>query len=72
MESKRKCKSDNEAEICCVVMTLDEEIKIVDTLRGGLITAAFGLTNKNLTFRWYFALTLNFPMETLLYYTVYS
>jgi hypothetical protein len=40
MESKRKCKSDNEAKKSCKVMTLDEEIKIVDKLRGGMSAAA--------------------------------
>jgi hypothetical protein len=44
MESKRKCKSDSEAEKNCKVMTLDEKIKILDKLRGGMSTAAVGLT----------------------------
>jgi hypothetical protein len=43
MESKRKCKSDNEAKKSCKVMTLDEKIKILDTLRGGTSIAAVGL-----------------------------
>jgi hypothetical protein len=30
MESKRKCKSDNEAKISCEVMTPDEKINILD------------------------------------------
>jgi hypothetical protein len=30
MESKRKCKSDNEAMESCKVMTLEEKMKIVD------------------------------------------
>jgi hypothetical protein len=44
MESKRKCKNDNEANKSCKVMTLDEKIKIPDKLRGGLSAAAVGLT----------------------------
>jgi hypothetical protein len=44
MESKRKCKSDNEANKICNVMTLDEKIKILDKLRGALSAAAVGLT----------------------------
>jgi hypothetical protein len=43
-ESKRKCKSDNEVKKSCKVMTLDEKIKILDKLRGGMSTAAVGLT----------------------------
>jgi hypothetical protein len=43
VESKRKCKSDNEAKKCCKVMTLDEKIKILDNLRGGMSAAAVGL-----------------------------
>jgi hypothetical protein len=44
MESKRKCKSDNEAKTSCEVMTLDDKIKILDKLRGGMSAAAVGLT----------------------------
>jgi hypothetical protein len=44
MESKRKCKSDNEAKKSCKVVTLDEKIKILDKLRGGMSAAAVGLT----------------------------
>jgi hypothetical protein len=36
MESKRKCKSDNEAKESCKVMTLDEKVKIPDKLRGSM------------------------------------
>jgi hypothetical protein len=43
-ESKRKCKSDNEAKKSCKVMTLDGKIKILDKLRGGMRAAAVGLT----------------------------
>jgi hypothetical protein len=43
-ESKRKCKSDNEAKKSCKVMTLDEKINILDKLRGGMSAAAVGLT----------------------------
>jgi hypothetical protein len=57
MESKRKCKSDNTAEKSCKVMTLDEEILILGKLRGGMSTAAVGIT-----FRSYFILMLNFQM----------
>jgi hypothetical protein len=56
MESKRKCKSDNEAENSCKVMTLDEKINILDKLRGGMSTAAVSLT-----FSCYFTLMFNFP-----------
>jgi hypothetical protein len=38
-------------------MTLDENIKILDKLRGGISAAAVGLT-----FRWYFILMFNFPV----------
>jgi hypothetical protein len=44
MGSKRKCKSDTEAKKSCKVMTLDEKIKILDKLRGGMSAAAVGLT----------------------------
>jgi hypothetical protein len=44
METKRKCKSDNEVKKSCKVMTLDEKIKILDKLRGGMSAAAVGLT----------------------------
>jgi hypothetical protein len=43
-ESKRKCKSDNEAKKSCKVMTPDEKIKILDMLRGGMSAAAVGPT----------------------------
>jgi hypothetical protein len=44
METKRKRKSDNEAKKSWKVMTLDEKIKILDKLRGGMSAAAVGLT----------------------------
>jgi hypothetical protein len=44
MESKRKCKSDNEAKKSCKVMALDEKIQILETLHGGMKAAAIGLT----------------------------
>jgi hypothetical protein len=44
MESKRKCKSDNEAKKSFKVMIPDEKIKILDKLRGGMSAAAVGLT----------------------------
>jgi hypothetical protein len=40
MESKRKCKNDNGAKKSCKVMTLDEKIKILDRLGGGMSAAA--------------------------------
>jgi hypothetical protein len=49
MESNRKCESDNEVKKSCNVMTLDEEIKILGKLRGGMNAAAVGIT-----FRSYF------------------
>jgi phage gp16-like protein len=44
MESKRKCKRDNEAKTSCKVMALDEKIKILDKLRCGMSAVAVGLT----------------------------
>jgi hypothetical protein len=44
MESKRKCKTDNEAKKSGKFMTLDEKIKIVGKLPGGMSAAAVGLT----------------------------
>jgi hypothetical protein len=38
-------------------MTLDEKIKILDKLRGGMSAAAVGLT-----FRWNFILKSDFPL----------
>jgi hypothetical protein len=43
VESKRKCKSDNEAKKSCKVMVPDEKIKILDKLRSGMSAAAVGL-----------------------------
>jgi hypothetical protein len=43
MESKRKSKSDNKAKKSCKVMTLDEKIKILGKMRGGMSEAAVGL-----------------------------
>jgi hypothetical protein len=56
MELKRKCNSYNEAKKSCKVMALDEKIKILDKLRGGISAAAVGLT-----FRCHFVLKSNFP-----------
>jgi hypothetical protein len=44
MESKRKYKGGNEAKKSCKVIILDEKIKILDKLRGGMSAAAVGLT----------------------------
>jgi hypothetical protein len=44
METKRKCGSDNGAKKSCMVMTLDEGIKILDKLSSGVSTAAVDLT----------------------------
>jgi hypothetical protein len=57
MESKRKCKSDNEVKTSCKVMTLDEKINILDKLRGGMSATAVVLT-----FRSYFILRFKFPL----------
>jgi hypothetical protein len=43
MESKSKCKSSNEGKKSCKVMTLDDKIKILDKLRGGMSAAAVAL-----------------------------
>jgi hypothetical protein len=43
MESTRKCKSDNKANKSCKVMTPEENIMILDKLRGGMSAAAVGL-----------------------------
>jgi hypothetical protein len=40
MESKRKCKSDNTAKKSCKVITLDDKIKFLGKLRGGMSAAA--------------------------------
>jgi hypothetical protein len=60
MESKCKGESDVEANKSCKVMTLDDKIKILDKLRGGVRATAAGLT-----FRGYFILKSNF---TLIFY----
>jgi hypothetical protein len=44
MESNGKCKSDNNTKKSFKVITLDEKIKILDKLRGGISAAAVGLT----------------------------
>jgi hypothetical protein len=44
VESKRKCKSDNEVKKSCDVMTLDDKVEILQKLRGGMGSAAVGLT----------------------------
>jgi hypothetical protein len=64
MEPKRKRKAENEAEESCKVMILDEKIKILDKLRGGMSPAAVGLT-----FRWYVILKSKF---LLIFYFTYS
>jgi hypothetical protein len=43
MESKCVCKSDNEANKSCKVMTVDEKIKILDKYHGGMSAAAVDL-----------------------------
>jgi hypothetical protein len=62
MESKHKCRSDNEAKKSCKVMTLDEKIQILDKLCGGMSAAAAGLT-----FHSYF--TLNFNLVLIFHLT---
>jgi hypothetical protein len=57
IESKCKCKSNNEAKKNCKVMTLGEKIKIPDMLHCGMSTAAFGLT-----FCSYFTFKSDFPL----------
>jgi hypothetical protein len=44
VESKSRYKSDNEVNKSCKVMTLDDKIKVLDKLRGGMSAAAVGLT----------------------------
>jgi hypothetical protein len=44
MESKLKCKSDNETKKSCKVMTLNDNMKILDKLRGGMSAAVVVLT----------------------------
>jgi hypothetical protein len=44
METKRKCKSSNEAKKSWKVMTLDEKIKFLGKLRSGMSAAAVGVT----------------------------
>jgi hypothetical protein len=56
--SKRKCKSDNEAKKSCKVMTLDEKIKILDKLRGGMSAAADGLTPLIFYFKVYLSIDI--------------
>jgi hypothetical protein len=43
MESRCKCKCDTLARKSSKVMILDEKIKIVDKLNGGMSEAAVGL-----------------------------
>jgi hypothetical protein len=43
MESKRKCKSDNEAKKSRKLTTPDEKEEILYKLRGGMSAAAVGL-----------------------------
>jgi hypothetical protein len=44
MESKCKCKCDNETKESCKVITLDKKAKILDKLWDGISAAAVGLT----------------------------
>lgn len=44
MESKCKCKSENDANKSCKSMILDKKIKILNKLRGNKCVAAVGLT----------------------------
>jgi hypothetical protein len=44
METKRKHESENKANKICKVITLDEKIKILYKLRGGMNTAVADLT----------------------------
>jgi hypothetical protein len=46
MESKCKCKSDMVAKKIFKVMTLDDEINILDKLRGGVCAVAAGMTSR--------------------------
>jgi hypothetical protein len=41
---EHECKNDDEAKKNCNVMTLNEKIKILDKLRGGMSAAAVALT----------------------------
>jgi hypothetical protein len=43
MESTRKCKSGNEAKKTCKVMTLDDKIRILGKLHGGVCSVAAGM-----------------------------
>jgi phage gp16-like protein len=43
-ESKHKYRNDNKTKTSCKVMTLDEQIQILDKLRGGISAAAVGPT----------------------------
>jgi hypothetical protein len=44
MESKCKCKSNNDVKKSCKVITLGEKINILDTLCGDMHAAAVGVT----------------------------
>jgi hypothetical protein len=44
MESKRKSRSDNEANKSCKVVTLDEITKIIDNMRGNMCAEATVVT----------------------------
>jgi hypothetical protein len=44
MESKCKCKRDNEAKKSCKIMILDEKTNILNELHGDMSAAAVGLT----------------------------
>lgn len=41
IESKHKCRSDNEAKKICNVMTLDDKIKILHELGGAAVDITF-------------------------------
>jgi hypothetical protein len=57
VETKRKRENDNKTRKSCKVMILDEKIKIIDKLRGGMCAVAVGPT-----LSWSFTLMSNFPL----------
>jgi hypothetical protein len=77
IESKRKCKNDNEANKRCKFVISDGKIKILSSFPGGMSVDETGMK-----FRWYFILRLNFPSifyfkaqllnGTLTHYTICS
>jgi hypothetical protein len=64
MNSKRKCKSDNESNISCEVTDITRKIRNILKMRGRMSAATF-----DVTFRRYFILTFNAPM--IIYYIIY-